>query len=112
MEENYEGSVITLIAEDGTPIDFEHVLTFMYDNERYMALTPELESEEDDEADIVFMHLKKVDGEEGLEPVENEVLLDELFEVFCDLIDDGGEDVEDDQDEEDEEDEEDDGEEE
>ncbi|MCR5808453.1 MAG: DUF1292 domain-containing protein [Clostridiales bacterium] len=96
MEENYEGAVITLIADDGTPIDFEHVLTFMYDNERYMALTPAIDTE-DEEADIVFMRVEKVDGEDGLAPIENEVLLDELFEVFCDLMEgEDGDDSEDD----------------
>ncbi|MBO4384318.1 MAG: DUF1292 domain-containing protein [Clostridia bacterium] len=87
MEQEYEASEITLIDEGGNEITFIHVLTFMYEDERYMALTPDTTSEDDDEADIVFMHIVKADGEDGLEPVENEVLLDELFEVFCELLD-------------------------
>lgn len=85
MEQNDEMMRITLIGEDNSTVEFEHVLTFMYENERYMALTPA--DVDDDEAEIVFMHIVKEKGEDGLEPVENEVLLDELFEVFCELMD-------------------------
>ena len=85
--ENFEGTDITLIDEAGNEISFMHILTFMYEDERYMALTPSDTSEDDEEAEIVFMHIVKADGEDGLEPVENEVLLDEIFEVFCELLD-------------------------
>lgn len=87
MEQNYDASEITLIDEGGNRISFTHILTFMYEDERYMALTPSDTDMDAEEADIVFMHIVKADGEDGLEPVENEVLLDELFEVFCELID-------------------------
>ncbi|MBR0135868.1 MAG: DUF1292 domain-containing protein [Clostridia bacterium] len=86
MEQNDEIMEITLIGEDGVPVIFEHILTFMYEDERYMALAPaDLIDEEEEE--IVFMHIVKAGGEDSLEPVENEVLLDELFEVFCELMD-------------------------
>ncbi|MCR5611949.1 MAG: DUF1292 domain-containing protein [Clostridiales bacterium] len=88
MEQNYDDAMeITLIDEGGNEVTFMHVLTFMYEDERYMALTPSDTDEDAEEADIVFMHIVKADGEDGLEPVENEVLLDELFEVFCELLD-------------------------
>lgn len=96
MEQNDEMMRITLIGEDNSTVEFEHVLTFMYENKRYMALTPA--DVDDDEAEIVFMHIVKEKGEDGLEPVENEVLLDELFEVFCELMD--GEDSDEPEDEE------------
>lgn len=87
MEQNDEIMEITLIGDDGAPMIFEHILTFMYEDERYMALVPaDLIDEEEEE--VVFMHIVKSGGEDKLEPVENEVLLDELFEVFCELMDD------------------------
>ena len=100
MEQNFdENAVFTLIGEDGKPESFEHILTFMYEDERYMALAPAdaLEGEEpdeDEEIEIVFMHITKVNGEDALEPVENEVLGDELFEVMCDLLGEEDEDEE------------------
>ena len=90
MEQNDEIMEITLIGDDGQPIIFEHILTFMYEDERYMALAPADFIDEEEEK-IVFMHLVKAGGEDTLEPVENEVLLDELFEVFCELMDEDGE---------------------
>ncbi len=85
MENNDEIMEITLIGEDGEPIVFEHILTFMYEDERYMALAP-ADCADEEEEELVFMHVVKSKGEDALEPVENEVLLDELFEVFCELI--------------------------
>ena len=86
MDNNDETITITLVDSEGSEIVFEHELTFTYEDERYMALSPAGLSD-DEEADVVFMRIVKVDGEDGLEPVENEVLLDELFEAFCELID-------------------------
>ena len=88
-----ENPVITLIDEDGQPVEFAHVLTFMYENERYMALTPTLD-EDEEEVELVFMHIVKAGGEDALELVDNEVLLDELFDVFCELTDEEDEDGE------------------
>jgi uncharacterized protein YrzB (UPF0473 family) len=88
MEQNFEENpTITLIGEDGESVEFAHVLTMMYENERYMALTPAFADEDDEEAELVFMHIVKSGGEDVLEPVDNEVLLDELFDVFCELAD-------------------------
>lgn len=93
--ENYEDPMeITLVDEGGDEITFMHILTFMYEDERYMALAPADTDEDAEEAEIVFMHIVKAGGEDGLEPVENEVLLDELFEVFCELLDGDDEDGE------------------
>ncbi len=79
---------ITLVGDDGSEETFEHVLTFMYDNERYMALIPSGLANED-EAELIFMHIepRKLDGEDAYAVVDNEVLQEELFQVFCDLID-------------------------
>ena len=93
MEQNYEeNAVVTLIGEDGNKEEFVHILTFMYENERYMALAPadewnDEEADEEAEIEIVFMHIEKAGGEDALKPVENEVLGDELFEVMCELLD-------------------------
>ena len=78
---------IALVGEDGEEMLFEHVLTFMYENERYMALIP-AEQANEEEAELVFMHIipDKAKGDK-YEVVDNEVLCEELFEVFEELID-------------------------
>ena len=59
---------IVLLDEAGEPAHFEHILTFLYEKERYIALSPLLEGEEPDED-------------------EAEVLLNEVFDHFLDLMD-------------------------
>ena len=90
--DNRPGSIgeiteIALVGEDGEQLLFEHVLTFMYENERYMALIPAEQSNEE-EAELVFMHIEpdKANGDRYA-VVDNEVLCEELFEVFCELAD-------------------------
>ena len=77
---------IALVGEDGEQMLFEHVLTFMYENERYMALIPAEQSNEE-EAELVFMHIEpdKINGDKYA-VVDNEVLCEELFDVFCELV--------------------------
>ena len=70
MEQYDDIMEITLIGEDGKPVIFEHVLTFMYEDERYMALAPaDLIGEE--EEGLVFMQIVKTGGEDALEPVDD-----------------------------------------
>ena len=78
---------ITLVDENGGEMLFEHVLTFMYEDERYMALIP-AEQANEEEAELVFMHIEpdKAKGDK-YSVVDNEVLCEELFEVFEELID-------------------------
>ena len=90
-----DNTMITLVNEQDEEQDFVHILTCMYEDERYMALIPldaaeAIEDDDDiddeDEVEVVFARIKKVNGEDALEPVENEVLGDELFEVFNSII--------------------------
>ena len=45
---------IALVGEDGEQMLFEHVLTFMYENERYMALIPAEQSNEEIKKKVAF----------------------------------------------------------
>ncbi len=78
---------ITMIDENGNEAVFEHVLTFMYENERYMALAPE-DAEDAEEVEIIFMRIepRKLDGEDAYVYIDNEVLQEELFDVFMELL--------------------------
>ncbi|MBS5880338.1 MAG: DUF1292 domain-containing protein [Clostridium sp.] len=89
MEERFDE--VVLLDENGEEARFSHILTFLYEGERYVALEPIEEGaeqpEEEEEAEIVLMHI--VLGEDGdtYQPVENEVLLDEVFGRFLELMD-------------------------
>ena len=85
MEERLDD--VILVDEEGEQSRFAHVLTFLYEGKRYVALEP-LEGEEEDaeEAEIVLMEARQENGEDVYEPIQNEILLDEVFAEFLDLI--------------------------
>lgn len=83
MEEFEE---VLLIDEDGNEVVFEHILTFNYEGKKYGALAPK-EQADDDESEIVFLQIEHDDEGDVYLPVENEVLLEELFDEFNDLMD-------------------------
>ena len=80
MEE--KNSIITLTA------DFDLVCTFDYENRKFAAMFPlgEVEGVADDE--VVILEIVK-DGEgETLVPIDNEILLDEVFNEFMEIFED------------------------
>lgn len=78
---------VVLVDENGKEAKFDHVLTFLYEKERYIALLPleDVEGLEDNE--VLFMHVVTENGEDKYESVDNDILLDELFEEFLRLVD-------------------------
>ncbi len=92
---NYEDdNTVTLVNEDGEELSFEHLLTFEYKKEWYIALTPVSEAEESDEDDdgegeeIVIYHLVGGEDDEELESIDDDALLDEVFAEFCNQYED------------------------
>ncbi|HWQ58732.1 MAG TPA: DUF1292 domain-containing protein [Clostridia bacterium] len=81
-----EQDTIVLLDEGGEPARFEHVLTFFYEGARYVALVPEEEAG-DEEAEVILLRIEEKDGEDVYVSIENEVLLDEVFGEFLDLMD-------------------------
>ena len=77
---------VTLIAENGDGEDFLHILTFPYEGEKYAALVPQEQADEE-EPELLFVRLAKDREGTVYIPVENEVLLEELFEEFDSLLD-------------------------
>ena len=81
-------NVVTLVDEEGKDVQFDHLLTFDYEGKRFIALMPmdEVEGIADDE--VLLMTIEQDEkGEDYYKPVENEVLLDEAFNRFLDLMD-------------------------
>ena len=87
--ENYEeeDNIVELVDEEGNSFRYEHLMTFEYKNEWYVALTPEQAAEEstdEDEGDeVAIYHLVGGEDDERLEPIEDDELLDEVFAEFC-----------------------------
>lgn len=95
-ENNYEeeDNLVELIDEEGVTTTYEHLMTFEYKGEWYVALTPyvegeEVEEEEDDEGDeVAIYHIVGEEDNESLEAIEDEAFLDEVFAEFCNQYED------------------------
>lgn len=83
-----EDDIVELTADDGKKMKFYFVGTIEHKGKNYSAFEPAEEIDGLDEDDLVIFELSG-DDEEGAEllPVEDEDLLDEVFEEFCKAID-------------------------
>ena len=82
-----QNTLVTLIDEQGKEVEFDLVATFDYEKKRYAALIPIDEVENVDEDEVVILEIVKTpDGERYL-PIENDVLLDEVFNEFLEILD-------------------------
>ena len=87
--DNERLSEVVLLDEVGDPVHFEHILTFIYEKDRYIALSPLLEEVDDEEgeAELILLKVEEKDGDEAYVTIESEVLLNEVFDHFLALMD-------------------------
>ena len=85
MEE--AGELVTLLDEQGREVVFDLVVTFDYEGKRYAALLPVDKVDGVDDDAVVILEVVKENGEEVYRTVENEILLDEVFNEFLELFD-------------------------
>ena len=84
---------VSFIDENGDEARFLHILTFNYEGGKYGALVP-IEQIEEDEPEVLFVRITHDSDGDAYIPVDNEVLLEELFAEFSELIDEMDEDGE------------------
>ena len=78
-------NIIELTDENGDVQEFEHLDTILKDDIYYVALTPVVleEDDENDEQEIFVMKIiEDESGNEMLTYVEDDVELDEVFNIF------------------------------
>jgi len=85
MEE--QNTLVTLIDEEGNEVEFDLVATFDYEKKRYAALLPMDDVEGVGEDEVVILEIVKTPDGEIYRPIENEVLLDEVFNEFLEILD-------------------------
>lgn len=95
FDDSAELEPVTFVTEDGSEENFWHIMTFPYEGAKYAALVPEDQIDEE-EPEVIFVKIAKDEQGDAYIPVENEVLLEELFEVFAELLDDEPEEPEND----------------
>lgn len=79
------GEIITLSDDEGNEVEFDHLMTFRYLGELYIALIPLSPVEGVGEDEIMLMTASEEDQGNYL-PIESPVLLQEVFEVFQELF--------------------------
>ncbi len=82
-----EVDIITLTDEDGKEIDFEIVGEYEKDGQRYFAMIPlDEENENSETTEYVILKLAVEDGEEVLVTVDDDDELDDVADYFDDFF--------------------------
>lgn len=87
-----EDNIVELVDDEGNTLKFEHLMTFEYKSEWYVALAPvepiQEATDEDEGDEIAIFHLVGEEEDERLEMIEDDELLDEVFAEFCNQYED------------------------
>lgn len=77
-----ESSIIVLEDDLGNEVEFEYLDVVEYDGDEYLVLMP-VEEEEDSEGEVLILKIVSIDDEnETFEGIEDEELVNTVFEVF------------------------------
>ena len=91
MEKELEfgADILTLVDEDGVEHQFEVADTMEEGGKRYMALVPVFDDAEEmleDSGELVVLEVVEHDGENFLEPIEDEALFNKIAGLFMDRL--------------------------
>lgn len=86
--EDYGNDIMTLVDEDGTEHEFEVIDNLVTDNNEYFALIPTETAENiaEDDGELVILKVIEDNGEEFLEPIEDDDEFAEISEIFMDRL--------------------------
>ena len=90
MEENFEGenldNIVILNDENGNEVKFEFLDLIELDEEQYVVLLPVTEEGEEEEGEVVILKVEDNDDpdseEESYVSIEDEEILNKVFEIF------------------------------
>ena len=85
MENEEVDNIIVLNDEDGNEVRFEFLDLVELDDEEYVVLLPVTDEGEEDEGEVVILKLEDTDDdseEESYVGVEDEEILNKVFEMF------------------------------
>ena len=89
MEDDMD-NIIILNDEDGNEFQFEFLDLIDYDEEEYVVLLPVEEDSEDEIGEVVILKVEQTESEdeESYVGVEDEEILNKVFEIFKDKFKD------------------------
>lgn len=96
-DSEYGNDFITLTDDEGNEMELEHLDTLEYQGDLYMAFVPAYESDDElvnDSAELIILKSEEENGEELLVTVDDDALLDKLFEMFVERLESDEEDAE------------------
>ena len=85
MENEELDNIVILNDEDGNEVQFEFLDLVELDDEEYVVLLPITGEGEEDEGEVVILKLEDIDDdseEESYVGVEDEEILNKVFEIF------------------------------
>ena len=90
MDENFEGeeldNIVVLNDEEGNEVKFEFLDLVELDDEEYVVLLPVTEEGEEEEGEVVILKVEDTDDEDAEEEsyvsIEDEEILNKVFEIF------------------------------
>ena len=90
MNENYEGedldNIVVLNDENGNEVKFEFLDLVEWEDEEYVVLLPITEEGEEEEGEVVILKVEDNDDEnsdeESYVSIEDEEVLNKVFEIF------------------------------
>ena len=89
MEENFEGeeldNIVILNDEEGNEVKFEFLDLVELDEEEYVVLLPVTEEGEEEEGEVVILKVEDTyedADEESYVSIEDEEILNKVFEIF------------------------------
>lgn len=86
MSENEERVVVTLVDENDESFDAVLYDSIMYDEHVYNLFIP-VEEEDKDEPQVIVLEYVEEGEDIVLLPVDNEVLLEEIWQAYSELLD-------------------------
>ena len=85
MENEELDNIVDLNDEEGNEVQFEFLDLVELDNEEYVVLLPVTDEGEEDEGEVVILKLEDTEDdsdEESYVGVEDEEILNKVFEIF------------------------------
>ena len=89
-----EENIIEATDQDGNPVNFEHLLTFEYGENFYVAMLPVELPDDMEEGEVLLMRLEEDDDNDVFLPIDTEEELEGAWNAFLEMY------YEDDEDEE------------
>lgn len=89
-EEMQDDEIIVMVDEDGKEVEFTHIATLDYNDEWYIYVQPVELGDMDEDEMFIFKIEEDEEGNDLFTPVEDEDLLDKLYQEYlkeCDIQD-------------------------